>query len=323
MDRIREPSKLLTLNMRWRGSRVLVSALIAALISGCASGIARVFDPTVLSTPEIVDAIGSKHDSVLGIHFITTMSLIRGGEAQEPSGFVLIYRTAFQDWSLAISAPFDKASSYAAWLREPNLDLSSSFSATAQKLKAIFPAISPRRYEIKLIPEGASYDDAWVSIAVSDKAIPLVFAISAPAAASDVAPWVTRLTALLAHETSHSYYWFHPSEFVGQFSDEVIAYTVEKCVVGQASTQSERAHLPPKYEELARQADAEPAAVFYAQSRGRYPDSLIAQIFADSLYRRRTANLGNENSSTEFCRGVAHSRIDFSTTDLAARHSGE
>lgn len=157
----------------------------------------------------------------------------------------------------------------------------------AEELKAIFPTIPARKYEIRLIPKGASYDGAWMSIAVSEKTLPLEFAITAPETSADVIPWISRLTALLAHETSHSYYWFHPAEVAGRFSDEVVAYTVEKCIGRRTSVPLEPARLPAKFEELERQADTQPPAIFYAQNRDRYPDSLIARILADSLYRKR------------------------------------
>jgi hypothetical protein len=279
---------------------------------------ARLFDPKVASTSQIIEASGSKHDELLGVHFVATASLIRAGHSGEFGDFEAVLQTQAHGWTLELLAPDEGSANLPALLHAHRGDIEAAFRRMTGEASAILPDIERRRFVVRVIPEGLDYDDAWISLSLSERGRrPLQCAFAGPKSAADLGAWADRLAVFLAHEATHSYCWFHAAEVRKAFSDEVVAYTVQRCVADRLS-HGGKPPVPEHFREMAKQADDEPPSAFYRRYHSRLPDSLIAQFVANSLYDGQAGTKSAAGPLTSYCRHIAHSSIDFETVDDVA-----
>jgi hypothetical protein len=316
MDCFGKSSELLSQSAHRRGIGALAGFFAAIAVGGCASGIALVFDPKVVSTPQIIEASGSKHDVFLGLHFVTTVSFIRTGHAEVVDQYIPVLKTTAQGWALQLLAPAGEPASVRTLL-EHYRDIEAAFAQMTEEVSKVLPRIGKRRFVVRVIPNGLDYDNAWLSFALNEGSLgPLQFAYSGPESSLDTPAWANRLVVFLAHEAAHSYFWFHAPAPHNNFSEEVIAYTVQRCVADSVS-EAGRARYPGNFGDMANQAAKDSPSAFYQTNRTRFPDSLIAQFVANALYDRKEKLRSDKEEpgafSTAFCRYIASSGIDFTT----------
>jgi hypothetical protein len=293
----------------------VLAALLAALVAaGCAWIPVANDDRAILDVPGVVEASGSADDALLGVHFIRTVSLLHGTRPVATPRFTRILEARNGDWSLELFAP---AGSNGLPGVRPDA-VQSAFARTTSMLSSIFENTAGRRFAIYLMPTDAAFDRAWWTVAVRDGDAVLHFAYREPPDdAAQSAVWQARLMMFLAHEYSHSYFWFHPRWFASTYADEVVAYSVQRCVQVDL-TGSTRNTLDAGYQALFDVVAGADASTIYRRYHGTYPDTYLGNVAAERLFRDFVAAHDGSPKRRDllaYCAGIAN---DHGALDLAS-----
>lgn len=202
------------------------------------------------------------------------------------------------------------------WLDTNHASLSEAFARARKVLDAAFPFNVSRTFEVYLIPAGKTYEHRWTSIVFREQDVRLHFAFYLPATLTgDDRDWSARLFGFLSHEYSHSYFWFHPQWFRNNYSDEVIAWSIQRCVQTAIAGRQDETPQDGFAQAYANAKSMSPAAVF-ARYHAEYPETYAANIAAEGLFRRAVSA---ETAATtisglpDLCRTIVSSGVDFTS----------
>ncbi|HXS52528.1 MAG TPA: hypothetical protein VN782_08360 [Usitatibacter sp.] len=264
--------------------------------------------------PALELATGSLHAEMLGVHYIVNFTWIRDGADPPPCPCRPVDRFEDGDWSLELEAPQAAHGAALAWLARHGGEMRDQFDQMVRYLRRAFPDGGARRLRILVLPAGSRFDGSWTTFAVGDQGLPMTFArpLPGPSQAEDTS--VARVMPVLAHEYAHSYFWFHRARYRNNFSDEVGAYTVERCL--------DAALFGAPYDELNGElqpfwgavADLSPGAL-YAKYHARYPDTYLAVFAAIHELREaeRAAHGERKAGVRAYCESAPLSGRDFTT----------
>ena len=304
-------SKLLVERNYRRGSAALAGILIFAAGSGCTSTATRYLGDSQNGVIGITEAIGSLHSEYAGIHVVGTFTLIRG-EKPAPGGPATdVFSLQSDGWSIEFQAPYEIASDARNWILPRGAKLQANMARMVGLLRETFTDVRRRRFRVLVLPQGASFDRSWRHLAINDDDLLMQFAIPLPGMDSTMKS-LDDLFPILAHEFSHSYFWFHKDRYRNNFSDEVVAYTVERCVAWQLSGHNPSA-LPPSPADLGEASAQMSAWDIYARFKTEYPDTLVASVVASLLLRRVQEDGGNSSKSAlkSYCQTLPMAGTDF------------
>lgn len=247
------------------------------MLCGCASTASGLLERYGILRPEMESASGSLDAEWLGLHYIANFTYIRDGTEAPPCPCEPVERFEHGPWSLTFEAAAKTRPAASAWLVRHGAEMRSQFDAMVRYLERAFPGGRERHFHIVVLPPATRFDGSWSMLASGDRDLAMTFAFPLPGSPEQEATSIVHLMPMLAHEYSHSYFWFHRERYRNNFSDEVDAYTVERCMSAEllgASWSRLGAASPP----LPGAAELAPRAL-YAKYHPAYPDSYIA-VFA-------------------------------------------
>ena len=268
-----------------------------------------------LSPPDVAGvtaAHGSFQYEIAGVHGIWTVSSIPGRDKADVIAHDLRRVASLREgsWNLDLAATPAAAHAASGWYATHEAELAERFRKMVALLDAAYPDNGGRAFRILVMPPDASFQGSWMRIATTDEELPMTFALRIPQGTPDFRDTssLDGLFPLLAHEFSHSYFYFHRQAYRNTYSDEVVAYTTEGCVES-ALFGGAADFTPAALEDLLRAAPAGPAALF-ARFAGRYPDTLIAMVAVGAELKR--AAEGGDASFTRYCRTTPLAGRDYS-----------
>jgi len=171
-----------------------------------------------------------------------------------------------------------------------------------------YPGERGRRFRVIALPPRSRFDGAWPVVSVDGRDLPMTFAMTLPASATD-GESMTNVNALLFHEFSHTYFKFHPEHYANNFSDEVVAYVEQGCLLGELHPEGMGEDDTP-IEALAGTIPDLPPHQVYARYHGQYADSMLGYFVA--LHELgRFKNGFKDPAAREYCRSLPTAGIDF------------
>lgn len=281
-------------------------------LCGCAMTASDLLTHYGILRPEMATASGSLNAEWLGMHYIANFTYIRDGADPPPCPCEPVERFARDGWSLEFEAAAKTQPAARAWLARHGGEMRSQFDTMVRFLERAFPDGRARHFRIVVLPQGSRFDGAWRTFALEDEVLPMTFALPLPGSAQDEATSVARVMPMLAHEYSHSYFWFHRERYRNNFSDEVDAYTVERCMGAEllgASYWEAGGGLQPMAGAV---ADLSPPAL-YAKYHATYPDTYIAVFAAIHELREaeEAAGAGRRQAMRAYCESEPLAGRDF------------
>ena len=281
-------------------------------IQGCATTASRYVEVVPDGAPGVTEIIGSFHDEFLGIHRIGTLTLIGHRNAERAGEVVPIETLREGSWSVAFVALERDADEARRWIDANGPMLRTGLGRTAAFLDSAYPDSGGRDFHVLVLPSGAGIDRTWQHLAISDRRLRLTYALPIPSAGAEpraASKSLLDMFPVLGHEFSHSYFWFHRDRYRNNYSDEVIAYTTERCVEAEVLG-LDPSFLPPAPANLAASSDRLSPGELYGRFRKQYSDSLIASVAA-SARLRSVAGGGPAGGLSAYCRHVPLSGVDF------------
>ena len=178
-------------------------------------------------------------------------------------------------------------------------------------LERAFPDGRARRFRVVVLPPATRFDGAWETLAFEGADLAMTFAFPLPGTPEQESTSILHAMPMLAHEYSHSYFWFHRGRYRNNFSDEVGAYTVERCLSAEllgVPWSGIDAGLPP----LPGAAELSPAAL-YAKYHATYPDTYIAVFAAihELAKAQQAAGPQPADSMRAYCRSAPLAGRDY------------
>jgi hypothetical protein len=294
-----------------RGRAGLAAFSFCLFANGCASTASSYLGDPSLTIPEITEVIGSFHDEFGGIHLVGTLSLFKAGRYVSTGAPIPIQTLRFRDWRIDFEASNGFAPQVRQWIRESQTRLERDFRAFVDFAYIAYPRSGSRHFTIIVLPPASSFDRSWRYLATSDRNLHLTFALPLEAAKEPpaIGKSVEDVFPILAHEFSHSYFWFHPKGYRNNFSDEVIAYTTERCVAWKLSGRSPMATPSGPRDVDSIFGRLTPFEMF-SRFEGRYPDTVLAPFVAANEFRR-ILNGGGAALLDTFCQSLPLSGVDF------------
>ena len=289
-----------------------VAALVVAFslcIAGCSTTPSKVLDARLLGNTDIKVASGVGCQEILGIYFIRTLSYGRGGVEVDASAFRPIHSVERGDWRVDFFAPESALPAVAEWMAKNGAALNSSLEAMFRLAETALPGDTARRFEIYVFPPDTNLDLGWRQVVTRESDVKLRFAMRLPTEGDD-GESVVNTALMLIHEHSHAYFWFHRKNYVNNFSDEVVAYTLQRCL-------HEEIHGGPigalgrfagAFELMEREIRALPVEGIYGKFGSQYPDTFLANAVAAALLERES---GDAQGVPAICKTIAASRRDF------------
>ncbi len=309
--------QLLGICLEWRrGLLILAAFLLQVALCGCASTASGILDRKALDSPEIHQASGNLHREVFGLHFITTFSLIKEGAEPPGTPFFPVYSIHREDWSVIFLAPGSICAQASAWFAEHDTDMPRDFDTMLEVIRPAFPGTGARRFVVYVLPPRSRVDLAWPQVATSDKDLLLAYALRLPSPGQDNTETILNVSLVLAHEFSHSYFWFHREHYINNFSDEVIAYSIQRCLSVRLFGGS-HGDLPAEYDELASQVAHLAPGEIYRRFHEEYADSYLANVVSAIEFRRVEAMRRgrSEEALKDYCRAIPTSGRDFTRAE--------
>jgi len=276
------------------------------LFNGCTSIAITDADKAVLALPEVIEASGSADDAFLGVHLIRTMTMLRGEASATAARFDSVATATSGHWKIEFLVRTDVV---AQSLREIALhqpSIERSLSRASVMLDAIFPGNSGRRFSIYLVPPEETFEASWWNLALRDQDVVLRFAFRIPPAdAKDWDAWSNKLIEFLAHEYSHSYFWFRPKPFKDAFDDEVAAYSVQRCVHIKI-TGSPYDTLDRTYQPFFQSVSGMSVSSVYARYHSSLPDTYLGNVAAEIMFQKfiRDTHAVNPASAAAYCAAI-------------------
>jgi len=227
--------------------------------------------------PEVESASGSLNAEWLGVHYIANFTYIRDGADPPACPCEPVERFERGGWSLTFEAAAKARPAAQAWLARHGGEIRGQFDGMVRFLERAFPGGGARRFRVVVLPPATRFDGTWDSFTLDGEDLAMTFAFPLPGTPEQETTSIVHVMPMLAHEYSHSYFWFRRERYRNNFSDEVNAYTVERCMDAEllgAPYSPAAVGLPP----LPGAADLAPAAL-YAKYHATYPDTYIA-VFA-------------------------------------------
>lgn len=296
--------------MRIRAAVACLALACLAVLCGCASTATRLLEGRGIAGHEaITQAFGAAHAEVWGVHFVATFTWLPKGETPPPAPYLPVGSIGEGEWALEFRAPETVQARAASWYAEHWEDVQRQFAAMIGELRAAYPSSGARRFRIVVLPPGSRFDGAWPQLLLSDRSLLMTFAVPLPDSARPEDAALPDLYGTLAHEFSHSYFWFHPELRRNNFSDEVVAYVTQRCVAVALAHGSYEDVPEPDGEFLAEVNDMRPREL-YRRYHERHPDTYLAAFAAASELRRARARGG---SMKDYCRAVPTAGTDFTT----------
>ncbi|HZZ93041.1 MAG TPA: hypothetical protein VFE23_10785 [Usitatibacter sp.] len=289
----------------------LLSALLIGL-SACATTATSFLAPRGV-TPSAGDArieatLAGYHDQWGPVHYIATMTWIPGGGAPPTGATSRLSQYTEGDWTLELYAARSFVDYARRWLESADgIRLKRDFAGMVRLLDASYPGSGGRTVRIWLLPPATRYDRAWRELALTDRHLEMTFAVPLPDAARPEALSTTTMLATIAHEFSHSYFWFRAGQVRNNYSDEVIAYTTERCVeVALHGGQYDA--LPPKVDAFESEIRGLTPSQIYQKYKGTYPDTVLAIFGAAHAF---AAQQRSHQNIAAYCRNIQTSGRDF------------
>lgn len=295
-------------------ARALSFLLFLFVVGGCTIGASSYLGSAGMISPELNHLSGSLNAEILGLHYIANLSWIRDG-SDPPSGpYKVVYSMRHYDWSVTFEAPQATVKAARAYFAKSGPELRRQFILMVDHIQRAYPGQGGRRFRILALPSGSRIDESWPMIATSGEALPMTFALRLPGAKGD-SETMNGVNLLLAHEFSHSYYWFHREYYRNNFSDEIVAYTTQHCL--------QERFFPPTFGQDSHEMAAfwkevwdMDAATIYAKYHGKYPDTYLALFASANELRHVTekaqkAGLSVAAAKKEYCRAMPTSGHDF------------
>jgi len=306
-----------------RGSITLAAFTCALASFGCTSTATRFLGEDIKASSEVSGAIGAFHEEIAGLHLIGTFTLFKDGTA--PSDGPAVDLASFQShgWSIDFQSPEPSAKDAARWIRDSQSSLRSGFERLVEFARAAYPNAHGRNFRILVLPPGSNFDRSWEYITMSDRNLRMTFALTLPGTDRQSKEGGSKsmldLYPVLGHEFSHSYFWFHKDRYRNNFSDEVVAYTTERCLAWELLGRSPSVELAaPK--ELRAAADRDEPAEVYRRFHYRYSDSQIASVVAPRLLSRtESGNHEGTDALARYCRTIPTAGVDFAKGPPSSR----
>jgi hypothetical protein len=281
------------------------------LLGGCTIGASSYLGSAGMIGPELTHLSGSLNAQLLGLHYIANLTWIRDGTDPPPGPYAPVYSMRHYDWSVVFEAPKSTAAAARTWFSHSGPELRRQFILMVDHIHRAYPGQGGRRFRIIALPPGSRIDESWPMVAVSGEDLPMTFALRLPGTKGD-SETMNGVNLLLAHEFSHSYFWFHRDRYRNNYSDEIIAYTTQHCL--------QERFFPPSFgqdnHEMAafwKQVWNMDAPTIYAKYHDKYPDTYLA-LFASANELRRVGLKAGTNAAAakrEYCRALPTSGRDF------------
>ena len=288
--------------------------LLLFALGGCTIGASSYLGSAGMLTPELTHLSGSLNAELLGLHYIANLTWIRDGTDPPPGPYKPVYAMRHGDWAVTFEAPQSTMKSAKAWFAHSGPELRRQFILMVDHIHRAYPTQGGRRFRILALPPGSRIDESWPMIATSGEALPMTFALRLPGPKGD-SETMNGVNLLLAHEFSHSYYWFHREFYRNNYSDEIVAYTTQHCL--------QERFFPPTFgqdnHEMAafwKQVWDMDAPTIYAKYHEKYPDTYLALFAAANELRHAAerAQKAGQNvaaAKREYCRTLPTSGRDF------------
>jgi hypothetical protein len=283
-------------------------------MTGCETIAFNAEDRELLSMPEVEAASGGRNEEFLGLHIITTGSVLRGTTTDAGQSFEQVDTISEGGWSLQLYGLTGDDQSLQ-WIKSNVPAIGDGFRGTARTIRDVFPKSSGRRFRIYLVPNDQSFQAEWYSIRIDDDDLPLMFAYHLPSIdARQQDRWVVDFVAFLAHEYSHSYFWFHKDGYRNKFSDEVVAYTVQRCVQSRVAPMQRT--LADGFVPFFNQVrDLSPGEI-HARWHDRYPDTYLGNVVSEILFRKALGVAGGDSARLmSYCEAVVGGGSDYARGD--------
>jgi hypothetical protein len=295
-------------------ARALWLLMFLFAVGGCTIGASSYLGSAGMIAPELSHLSGSLNAEILGLHYIANLSWIRDGNDPPPGPNKVVYSMRHYDWSVTFEAPQSTAKTARAWFAKQGPELRRQFILMVDHIHRAYPEQGGRRFRIIALPPGSRIDESWPMIATSGEALPMTFALRLPGANAD-SETMNGVNLLLAHEFSHSYFWFHREYYRNNYSDEIVAYTTQHCL--------QERFFPPTFGQNNGQMATfwkevwnMDAQGIYAKYHDKYPDTYLALFAAANELRRvgeRAQRSGQSVAAAkkEYCRAMPTSGTDF------------
>jgi hypothetical protein len=293
-------------------NHVLVCLLFIGL-SACATTATSFLAPRGVAPSSKSDAwieatLAGYHEQWGPVHYIATMTWIPEGGMPPTGDATRLARYTQGDWSLELYAANSFVDRATRWLESADgIRIKRDFSRMVRLLDASYPGSGGRAVRIWLLPPATRYDRAWRELAFTDRHLEMTFAVPLPNSAMPEALSTDTMLTTIAHEFSHSYFWFRSDQVSNNYSDEVIAYTTERCV-DVALHGGEYDALPPKVEAFETEIHGMTPSQIYQKYKGTYPDTVLAIFGASHAF---AAEQRSHRDIAAYCGRAQTSRLDF------------
>ena len=302
--------------------RVVFAAVVllgaATVVTGCAFITPGRFLPP--DVPNLLAAHGCLDSDVLVLHRVECVSWLKGERQVTVESMSTVGAIEHEQWSLEVAAPEAFTQPTRAWYASEAASLRDEFDRMVDFLNAAYPNNGGRRLRLVILPPDARFNGWWADSGASGAGLEMTFAFHLPKPGSDVhdESSVGGILATFAHEFSHTYFYFHTSAYRNRYSDEITAYTTERCLRHELfGTSLEEEPVAP--DDIARASERMNAHQLLDQFGAKYPDTLIA-LFASGEEAKRA--LGDRTLDPEsvkrYCTSNPQAGRDFARADTAS-----
>jgi len=281
---------------------------VATLLGACAAPSALIAKAAGVDLDEAPTVRGVWDNELFGVHLMVDISHLRDGTEAPSAPYVPIFSIREQDWSAEFVAPERSAALARTWFAEHGEELRREFAVMVARAHERFPGERGRRFRVIALPPRSRFDGAWVTVSVDGRDLPMTFAMPLPASATD-GESMTNVNAVLFHEFSHTYFKFHPEHYVNNFSDEVVAYVEQGCLLGELHPEGTGDDDTPVHA-LSKGISDLPADQIYARYHDKYADTMLG-YFAALHELGRFQEGFKDPAAQEFCRSLPTAGIDF------------
>jgi hypothetical protein len=265
--------------------------------------------------PGVTAAHGSFQYEFAGVHAVWTVSSIPGRDTVVVDDLQPIASLRDAKWTLDLLAAAADAPAARGWHGTHAAELEGRFRKFVELLDAAYPGNGGRAFRILVLPADAAFRGSWVRIATTSERLPMTFALRIPQGASGFGDTssLAGIFPLLAHEFSHSYFYFDRDAYRNNYSDEVVAYATEGCV--ERALFGKAADFAPTGPKDVLEAAATGPRGLFARFAGRYPNTLIAMVAAGAELRRAAADPGGDAALPRYCRTTPLAGHDYTRPD--------
>jgi hypothetical protein len=286
----------------------------AFLLGGCAAPSALIAKAAGVDRDEVPSARGVWDNDLLGVHLMVDFSHLRDGDEAPRPPYVHVFAVREQDWSAQFDAPEASAHDARAWFAAHGEALQREFAIMVARVHERYPGERGRRFRVIALPPHSRFDGAWPVLSTDGRDLAMTFAMPLPASATD-GESMTNVNALLLHEFSHTYFKFHPEHYVNNFSDEVVAYIEQGCLLGELHPQATHDDDTPLHALAERISDLPPHEI-YARYRDRYADTMLGYFSALHELARFKDGF-DDPAAQELCRTLPTAGRDFTKPPLS------